>query len=189
MAKEAKARHAVLYPNYKYSPSHRSVSGSKRKPRRDCEEEKAKCDMIASFLQKGVEGSALGRAMSNVKSEDENKVVPTPILLPSVPMMIPSALSASQSPERRRRKEPAVRPRVTRTTTAQHRITGSNLVSMKDRSLPVPSTSRYAEADSVPTLEQFSGTPELLYPLEFVPIDDIPPLSLDGVCDMKVCNS
>lgn len=193
MAKEAKARHAVLYPNYKYSPSHRSVAGSKRKPRRNSEEEKAKCDMIASFLQKGVEGSALGRAMSNIKSKDENKVIPTPILLPSAPMVIPNVLSAFQSPERRHRKDSDVRPRVTRTTTAQHRIASPNLVSINDRSSPVVSTSRYAEADSVPTLEQFSGTPELFYPLdpidEFIPTDDIPPLSLDGVCDMKVCNS
>ncbi|OAX34826.1 high mobility group box, partial [Rhizopogon vinicolor AM-OR11-026] len=31
MAREAKALHAKMYPNYKYSPSHRSVAGSKRK--------------------------------------------------------------------------------------------------------------------------------------------------------------
>jgi hypothetical protein len=190
MAKEAKAAHAKLYPNYKYSPSHRSLAGSKRKPRRNSREERAKCDIIASFLQKGVEGSALGHAMSNIKAEEENDIVPTPILLPSAPMVTPTALPPIHSLERRRRKKSAVRPRVR--ATAQRRVADRNLATMSDRPVPVASACQYVEADAAPTLEQFSSTPELLYPVdfmeEFVPTDDIPPLNLDDICGMKVCN-
>ncbi|OJA11436.1 hypothetical protein AZE42_04585 [Rhizopogon vesiculosus] len=190
MAREAKALHAKMYPNYKYSPSHRSVAGSKRKLRRNSKEEKTKCDIIASFLQRGVEGSALGHAMSNVTSEDENEIIPTPILLPSAPMVIPGALTPFQSPGRRRRKKSVIR--VTRTTTVQRRIADSNLATMND--LPLPVTSAFQrtdpDADALLTFEQFSGTTDLLYHFdtmdEFVPTDDIPPLSLDNVCDMKV---
>jgi len=192
MAKEAKALHAKMYPNYKYSPSHRSAAGSKRKPRR-LSEEKTKCDLIASFLQKGVEGSALAHAMSNIKSENEHEIASTPILLPSASIAIPSALPLFKSPERRRRKTSVIRPRGTRSTTTQHRIAGPNLTTMSDRPLPVASDFWSVEADAAPSLEQPSGTPELMYPIdtinEFVPTHDIPSLHLDDICDSKVCGS
>ncbi|KAG0697786.1 hypothetical protein DFH29DRAFT_131568 [Suillus ampliporus] len=186
MAKEAKALHAKMYPNYKYSPSHRSVAGPKRKVRRNSEEEKTKCDMIASFLQKGVEGSALAHAMAHVKSEDEDEIVQTPIIPPQTPIVIPRALPPVQLPQYHRKKA-AARPRATRPTT-QRRTAGTDLATMNAHPFPVASASR-CDAVAAPTPEQFMATPELLYTAdimdEFVPTDEIPPLNLDAVCDMK----
>ncbi|KAG1749676.1 uncharacterized protein EDB91DRAFT_758561 [Suillus paluster] len=188
MAKEAKAMHAKMYPNYKYSPSHRSAVGPKRKARRNSEEEKAKCDMIASLMQKGVEGSALADAMAHVKSEDVDGFIPSPIIPPQAPIVIPRALPLVQLPEHHRKKA-AARPRATRPTTTQHHIAGPNLATLSPRPLPVCPASR-CDAEAAPTPEQSSGTPELLYPAdmmdEFVPTDEIPPLNLDAVFDIKV---
>lgn len=187
MAKEAKALHAKMYPNYKYSPSHRTVAGPKRKGRRNSDEERTKCDMIATLLQKGVEGSALAHAMAHVKSEDEDEIVPTPIIQPQAPIVAPRALPPVQLRENRRKKV-AARLRVTLPTTTQHHTAGPELATTSTCPLPLASASR----EVVPTPEQFSGTPELLYPAdmldEFVPTDQIPPLNLDAACDMKVCH-
>lgn len=184
MAKEAKALHAKMYPNYKYSPSHRTVAGPKRKGRRNSDEERTKCDMIATLLQKGVEGSALAHAMAHVKSEDEDEMVPTPIIPPQAPIVAPRALPPVQSREHRKKKVTA-RPRVTRQTTTQRRTAGPDLAAPRACSFPLASASREAP----PTPEQINSTPELLYPAdmldEFVPTDEIPPLNLDAVCDMK----
>ncbi|KAG1777412.1 hypothetical protein EV702DRAFT_279282 [Suillus placidus] len=185
MAKEAKALHAKMYPNYKYSPSHRTVGGPKRKGRRNSDEERTKCDMIATLLQKGVEGSALAHAMAHVKSEDEDEIEPTPIIPPQAPIVTPRALPPVQSRERRSRKL-AARPRVTRPTTTQRRTARPDLAATSASPFPLASASR----EAAPPPEQFNGTPELLYPAdmldEFVPTDEIPPLSLDVVCGMKV---
>lgn len=185
MAKEAKALHAKMYPNYKYSPSHRTVAGPKRKGRRNSDEERTKCDMIATLLQKGVEGSALAHAMAHVKSEDDDEIVPTPIIPPQAPIVAPRALPPVQLRENRRKKV-AARLRVTLPTTTQRHTTGPELATTSTCPLPLASASR----EVVPTPEQFSGSPELLYPAdmldEFVPTDQIPPLNLDAACDMKV---
>ncbi|KAG2123577.1 hypothetical protein DEU56DRAFT_829190 [Suillus clintonianus] len=185
MAKEAKALHAKMYPNYKYSPSHRTIGGPKRKGRRNSDEERTKCDMIATLLQKGVEGSALAHAMAHVKSEDEDEIVPTPIIPPQAPIVIPRALPPVQSREHRRKKV-ADRPRTTRPTTTQRRTAGPDLASTSTCPFPVASPSQ--EAGHTPG--KFIGSPELLYPVDvmedFVPTDEIPPLNLDALCDMKV---
>ncbi|KAG1874263.1 hypothetical protein C8R48DRAFT_435655 [Suillus tomentosus] len=185
MAKEAKALHAKMYPNYKYSPSHRTNAGPKRKGRRNSDEERTKCDMIATLLQKGVEGSALAHAMAHVKSEDEDEIVPTPIIPPKAPIVAPRALPPVQLREHRRKKV-AARPRVSRSTITQRRTAGPDLAATSACSFPLSSASQ----EAAPTPEQFSGTPELLYPSdmldEFVPTDEIPPLRLDALYDMKV---
>ncbi|KAG1757936.1 hypothetical protein EDB19DRAFT_1901424 [Suillus lakei] len=185
MAKEAKALHAKMYPNYKYSPSHRTVAGPKRKGRRNSDEEKTKCDIIATLLQKGVEGSALAHAMAHVKSEDEDEIAPTPIIPPQAPIVVPRALPPIQSREHRRKKV-AARPRVTRQTATQRHTASPDLAITSACPFPVASTSQ----EVAPTLGQFIGTPELLYPAdmmdEFVPTDEIPPLNLDAACNMKV---
>lgn len=185
MAKEAKALHAKMYPNYKYSPSHRTLGGPKRKGRRNSDEERTKCDMIATLLQKGVEGSALAHAMAHVKTEDEDEIVPTLIIPPQAPIVAPRALPHVQSREHRRKKV-AARPRVTRQTTTQRRTAGPDVAAPSACSFPLAPASR----EAAPTPEKINGSPELLYPAdmlnEFVPTDEIPPLNLDAVCDMKV---
>ncbi|KAG1841320.1 hypothetical protein DFJ58DRAFT_75727 [Suillus subalutaceus] len=185
MAKEAKALHANMYPNYKYSPSHRTVAGPKRKGRRNSDEERTKCDMIATLLQKGVEGSALAHAMAHVKSEDEDEIIPTPIIPPQAPIVAPRALPPVQSREHRKKKV-AARPRVTRQTTAQRRAAGLDLDAPRACLFPLASASR----EATPILEQINSTSELLYPAdmldEFVPTNEIPPLNLDAICDMKI---
>ncbi|KAG2370211.1 hypothetical protein BDR07DRAFT_1370780 [Suillus spraguei] len=184
MAKEAKALHSKMYPNYKYSPSHRTVAGPRRKGRRNSDEERTKCDIIATLLQKGVEGSALAHAMAHVKSEDEDEISPTLIIPPQAPMVAPRALPPVQSREHRRKKVTA-RPRVNHPTTTRHQTTGHDIAAPSASPFPLVSASR----EAAPTPEQFNGTPELLYPTDildqFVPTDEIPPLNLDAVCDIK----
>jgi hypothetical protein len=141
--------------------------------------------MIATLLQKGVEGSALAHAMAHVKTEDEDEIVPTLIIPPQAPIVAPRALPHVQSREHRRKKV-AARPRVTRQTTTQRRTAGPDLAAPSACSFPLVPDSR----EAAPTPEQINGSPELLYPAdmlnEFVPTDEIPPLNLDAVCDMKV---
>jgi hypothetical protein len=99
-AKAEKERHALTWPNYKYSPVGRKVNGQRKYINREADSTaQAKCQKLVSLLKKGIEGSDLENALKTEGDVSEEKFDPKAIETiphPSVSSSVPT-ISVSQS--------------------------------------------------------------------------------------------
>ena len=153
-----KQQHKELYPGYKYAPTYKTKSGKKR-TRKDSGFEAKNCRQIAELLIGGVQGDALALAAIQLDAAVE------------VPHVGPQRSTRSRRAAHRETAPYHSAPRPSRRAANTSRA----------------STSTHLDADTVvgsgaasPAVKpETEATPQLSHD-SFVPIADIPTLSLDG---------
>lgn len=186
MAEEAKARHAQLYPEYRYSPgSQKKSKVSQRRSHRSAEVENEKCNKVVDLLLGGVTSCDLAMHLGEV----HKKVQPDQGTLTFAVEEAPSA--SSDALPRNKLKRPVAlhmeslppQPRYKKQRTLFPSPSVSTPPAQYPLSLPVlPAIEERSEP--VQTPGPLARTPELIYPPdcmeEFVATEDIPYLSLDN---------
>lgn len=184
MAEEAKARHAQLYPEYKYAPVFRKTTkATQRRSKRTSEDENARCKRVAELLIDGVKSEELAKHLDE-ESDDEYEDSAgevrgrTTIKLPTVSMQGPRPKPATS-----RKKQAPASKKARPTVPAFTPTPAYSPASAATPAFYTPELKR--EDESTPML--LARTPQLVYPPdeldEFVAIGDIPYLSLDDCCD------
>ncbi|KAG6371635.1 hypothetical protein JVT61DRAFT_9349 [Boletus reticuloceps] len=176
MAEEAKARHAQLYPEYRYSPgSQKKPKVAQRRSHRSTEVENDKCNKVADLLLCGVTSrdlaKRLGEAHQNVQS-DQGAVEGMPSQPPNAvtrnkPKRHVEPHGESPVPQPRSKKQKTLLPPPPISTPLlQYPGFPSRPSATEERSEPAP------------TPDVLTRTPELVYPGDnaevFVTTDDIP---------------
>ncbi|KAL4068360.1 hypothetical protein V8B97DRAFT_2009021 [Scleroderma yunnanense] len=191
MAEEAKARHAQLYPEYKYTPTFRKANKSaQRRSRLNSEDESARCKKVAELLIDGVQSSELTKYLDEASGDEDPNVAGNArerspsiaratITLPTVSMYGQRAKKPTSS-----RTKPAPKPKKSRRVVPVFTPTPSYSPALAASSSLRPIDLK-REDEATPML--LALTPELIYPPdepgEFIPTDDIPCLSLDDCCE------
>ncbi|KAG8220106.1 P-loop containing nucleoside triphosphate hydrolase protein [Butyriboletus roseoflavus] len=175
MAEQAKARHAQLYPQYRYSPtSQKKPKASQRRAQRSTDAENEKCKKVADMLLGGI----MSRDWAKDLAEQHNNVIPDGVaagemsLYPNVLERLVPPREQSPPPQQKSKKQKTLLPLPL----------VSNPPSQYPASLPILLTTE-ERFETAPVPEPLTRTPELMYPLNdvqgFVDTDDIPHLSLD----------
>lgn len=189
MAQVAKARHAQLYPQYRYSPtSQKKLKVSQRRSQRSTDVENEKCKKVADMLLGGV----TTRDLTKYFGDEHTKVQPEQD--PSAPAAEGTSLeslSAVRDVLQRPRGESPPPPRSKKHKTLLPSPLVSPPPSQYAASLPIlPAIEERAATTSIAGM--LIRTPELVYPLDdvegFVSTIDIPYLSLDN-CNNSVSNA
>lgn len=194
MAEEAKARHAQLYPEYRYSPgSQKKPKVSQRRSQRHTDTDNEKCKKVADLLLGGVTSHDLAKYLGDehgkVKPEEETPVVfvaeetsssSLSVAPPNV-LKRPTALRGESLPPQRKPKQPKMLPAPLVPTPPSQYAAHLSISPITEES-----------PETTPTPRQLARTPEFVYPLEsveeFVATDDIPHLSLNN-CNDAVSNA
>ncbi|KAG9314661.1 hypothetical protein JVU11DRAFT_5466 [Chiua virens] len=184
MAEEAKARHAQLYPEYKYSPGSQKKSKipAQRRSQRGADLENAKCKKVAGLslggpasrdLQKYIDDGEHKRVQVQVSFEDQDRSV--------LRMRDTERLRMEPLPRPEPKNAQTVHPLpFVPTTPAPYTVSQHMLRATEEKS------------EATPTPGPSEHTPELTYPrdvveeLEFVATNDIPYLSLDCYEDLML---
>lgn len=189
MAEEAKARHAQLYPEYRYSPgSQKKPKVSQRRSQRSTDIENDKCKKVADLLLGGVTSNDLANYLREghrrVNPEEEGASVLVAEQTASSSLSVAPRIVLKRPPVLRG-ESPSLQPTSKSKTLPAPLI--SNPLCQYAVSLPVLSvTEERSETTRTPGL--LARTPEVVYPLdEFVATNDIPHLSLD-TCNELVSN-
>lgn len=194
MAEEAKARHAQLYPEYRYSPgSQKKPKAPQRRSHRSAEIENEKCNKVVNLLMGGVASCDLAKHLGEVhrkvqldqgdfaltvegsSSESANAVPRNKLKRPAAPR------GESPPPQPRSKKQKVIHPSPSIFPPPSH----------YPLSLPVLRTTEEI-SEPAQTPRPLARTPELFYPPacaeEFVATEDIPYLTLGG-CSDSVSNA
>ncbi|KAG1716799.1 hypothetical protein ID866_397 [Astraeus odoratus] len=178
MAEEAKARHAQLYPEYRYAPVFRKANKSaQRRAKRSSEDENARCKKVANLLLGGVQSSELAKYLDEESGDDSDDADDASVTASRTTITLPTASLKVT----RKRKPTASRQKRARAA-KDHRASVIE---------PTPGPLVPSPEIVQPKIEQmtplYTFSPEPAYPLEdgeeFVATDDIPFLSLDDCCD------
>jgi hypothetical protein len=135
-----KERHALNWPNYKYSPVSRKLNNQRKRSRKEGDfGRQAKCKKLVSLLKQGIEGDDLENALKIHGDVDEKKFEPTvseTTLHPSTSSSIP--ISVAQPIRRLLTKVPT--PEVERESTESPEFvsSGSPFVSGFVRTEDIP---------------------------------------------------
>ena len=187
MAEEAKARHAQLYPEYRYSPgSQKKPKVTQRRSQRSTEVENEKCNKVVDLLLGGLTSRDLAKHLGELDKKVTLHQAPViegtpseqPKGVPRNKLKRPAApCGESPLPQPRSKKQKTLPPSSSIPTPAlQYPLSLPDLPAVEER----------FELESTPTL--LARTPSLVYPPDntevFVPTDDIPGLSLDGCSDL-----
>ncbi|KIK99891.1 hypothetical protein PAXRUDRAFT_414321 [Paxillus rubicundulus Ve08.2h10] len=184
MAEEVKARHAELYPEYKYSPmSRKRGKVPQRRSHRSDLDETEKCKKVADLLLGGVAGSDLAKYLEDVQEDPERKEevaeapMPVKASAPAAARKLAKKAKASRKKLTSRRPGPSEKPW---TVVPPPSLSIHPSESPDSASAPPPTTEAEPEIAETPGL--FIGTPGLMYPPgdmgAFVANEDIPHLSL-----------
>jgi hypothetical protein len=181
MAEEAKARHAQLYPEYRYSPgSQKKPKVSQRRSQRSTEVENEKCNKVVDLLLGGVASRDLAKHLGEVHKKVEPDQGALALVVEGMPLESPHAVPrnnlkrpAAPYGESRSKKQKVHLPSPSTSTPPSHYPV----------SLPIlPPTEERFELSQTPGL--LVRTPEMVYPPDdvvgFVATNDIPYLSLDS---------
>ena len=185
MAEEAKARHAQLYPEYRYSPgSQKKPKVSQRRSQRSTEVENEKCNKVVDLLLGGITSRDLAKHLGEVHKKVEPDQGALALVVEGTPLESPNAVPGNNlkrpaapcggsPPQPRSKKRKAHLPSPSISTPPSHYPV----------SLPIlPPTEERFEPAQTPGL--LVRTPELVYPPDeveqFVATNDIPYLSLDS---------
>ncbi|KAF8139935.1 hypothetical protein EV363DRAFT_1311173 [Boletus edulis] len=181
LAEEAKARHAQLYPEYRYSPgSQKKPKVAQRRSHRSTEVENDKCNKVVDLLLGGVTSRDLAKRLGDA----HQNVQPDQGAVEGTSSQPPNAVTRNKPkrPVEPHGESPVPQPRSKKQKTLLPPPPISTPLLQYPISLPVlPATEERSEP--APTPELLTRTPELVYPgdnaEEFVTTDDIPYLALD----------
>jgi hypothetical protein len=99
LAEEAKQRHMLQYPEYKYTPTTRREGITKRKSKKDSKEEEERCKKLATLVMKGMSPSGLREAMKDVSKPIPKRLSRSRAATINKPSSTPPELAPVVKPE------------------------------------------------------------------------------------------